>query len=341
MKILNKILYIFLFIASFLLIGITSLFEIGLGQGKLQDPVFYMTQIMTYLAIILVTLGTVYLVIDKFKEKNADYIKADKEIADFAQDKRYIPSFISKFLETTNRKRKIKQFNFDNKKRLYLLTKYKPWYWYLLPWRWSVRKYSDYDVHIWNFGTEEEKANNEYCTKRKFIEEQLDEDFVENNIDKLYVKYDKITESVILGGYYDSDSSGKANEYIETHLSRKIVLHKLPTLLLSFGFTFFLSLIVIETIVFKTNAIVALLVKLVALVWNTFVALRYGKQLCDTTILKDIRFRRGLITEYDKWLIQEASKVNTKQEEHSNGTNEITRTIREDIEVHTDSVQSD
>src|SRR5574344_2047278 len=106
MKVLNKILYILMFILSFILIGVTSLFEIGLGKGTLQDPVFYITQIICYIAVILTTLGTVYTVIDKFKEKKDEYKNTDKYISDFAQDKRYVPSFVSKFLEQLNRKRK-------------------------------------------------------------------------------------------------------------------------------------------------------------------------------------------------------------------------------------------
>lgn len=315
MRILNKIFYILLILVSFLLIGITSLFELGLGEGTLKDPIFYLTQLITDLALILVTMGTIYLIIDKFKETNKEYIDTDKFISDFAQDKRYIPSLVSKFLEHTNRKRKIKQHKFNLNKKLYLLINYRPWYWWIFPWRWGKKRYTDEDLHIWNFGTDEQKQNNDYCRKRLLIEEQLQEDIIEKTIDTTFVKYDRITESIILGGYYEKQSNKGPNEFVEQYLTFKIVKHKTPALLLSFGFTFLLSMVVVESLVFKTNALASLLVKVASLIWNAFIAIRYGKQLCDTTILKDIRFRKGLITEYDKWVIQEANKVKPQIEQ--------------------------
>lgn len=342
MKVLNKILYILMFVLSFILIGVTSLFEIGLGKGTLQDPVFYTTQIICYVAILLTTLGTVYTVIDKFKEKNEEYIATDKFISDFAQDKRYIPSFISKFLEWINRKRKIAQYKHNIKKRLYKLTNYKPWYWYLLPWRWGIKKYTDSDLHVWNYGTAEEKAANEYCKQRALIEEQLLDEYIEKNIDNDFVKYDKITEAVIIGGYYDKGEGKGPNEYIEKNLSGKIVAHKIPTLCISFGLTFFLSLIVVESLMFKTDAIVSVCVKFASLIWTAFSSLRYGKELCDTVILRDIRFRKGLITEYDKWVLQQVQEQEEKENARKHGPNvhdKTTGTTRKESEVHTDSIQ--
>ena len=171
------------------------------------------------------------------------------------------------------------------------------------------------------------------------IEEQLDDTIIEKNIDSTYVKYDRITEEVILGGYYDKATKKGPNEFVEQHLTAKIISNKLPTLLMSFGFTFLLSMIIVESLVLKSEALVSLLVKIISLVWNAFIAIRYGKQLCYSVILKDIRFRKGLITEYKKWLLQEA-ELTKKEEQVNDRPKQIIGTVGENTEVHTDSVQT-
>lgn len=303
MKWLNRIYYIGMFLLALLLITGTDLFSAQVGFNALKEPTFYVKQIIVYIAVICVTFGTVYTYIDSYKEKNQEYKDADKFILEFASSKEYVPSILGLYLEDLNRKRKIAQYRFNIQKKLHKLESYKPWYK-------LSKKYTDEDIHIWNKGTDEEKQKNEYCRKRLLLEEQLEEEFIQKNIDVLHVKFKKVTESVILGGYYDDEERNGPNEFVTKNIGGKILAYKLPKILLSFGWTFMLSMIIFDLTSFNVNAIMSIATKLGTLAWNAYTATRYAKELTETTIIKDIRFRRGIIVEYRKWIGQ---KVQAKE----------------------------
>ncbi len=314
MKWLNRIYYIGMFVLALVLITGTDLFSAELGLNALKDATFYIKQAIVYIAVICVTFGTVYSYIDSFKEKNDEYKLADKAILDFAQGKKYVPTILGRYLEDLNRKRKIAQYRFNLQKKLHLLETYHPW--------WTFKKkYTDEDIHIWNKGTPEEKSKNEYCRKRMLLEEQLDPEYIEKNIDNMHVKYKRISESIILGGYYEDEEKNGPNEYVTKNLGGKILAYKLPKIIMSFGWTFMLSMIIFDLTNFNVNAIMSITTKLGTLAWNAYTATRYAKQLTETTIIKDIRFRKGIVTEYEKWLDQEAERQKEEQKKIESNVN--------------------
>lgn len=301
MKWINKVYYIAMFAIGLLLISGTDLFTAQIGFNSLKEYTFYIKQLVVYVAIICVTIGTVYSFIDSFKENNKEYLEANNFILEFAGSKENIPSILGKYLEELNRKRKIAQYKFNIKKKLHKLENYHPWYTF-------KKTYTDEDIHIWNSGTEEEKQNNHYCRKRALLEEQLSDEFIEKNIDVIHVKYKKVTESVILGGYYEDEDKNGPNEFVTNNLTGKVLRYKVPKILMSFGWTFMLSMVMFEFTSFNVNAIINIATKLGTLAWNAYTASRYAKELTQTTIIKDIRFRRGIIMEYKKWIEQQAGQ---------------------------------
>ena len=303
MRLANKLQYIFLYILSFIIIGVSSILTGQVGLSILKDPAYYINQGLTWAAILCVTFATLYSYIDKFKATNTEYLSNEKYISDFASSKQNVPSIVSRFLEPFNRKRKINQFKFNLHKKLYKLENKKKFIFF------GPRIFSDKDLHVWNFGTEEEKNSNPYCIKRNRIEEQLKDSYIEENIDKMFVRYDKVTTNILFGGYYQTKENNSPNDFVTKYQGHKIMKHKVPRLLASFAITFILSSLVFDNFAFNTTSLFNLTVKIMILLWNCYTTLRYAETFSQTVTLKDSRFRKGLILEYEKWLQQEAAKA--------------------------------
>lgn len=313
MKLATKLQYIFLYLLSFIIIGASTILTGRVGIDILKDPSYYINQGLTWAAILCVTFATLFAYIDKFKETNAEFLSNEKYISDFASSKQNVPSIVSRFLEPFNRKRKVRQFRYNIHKKLYKLENRKKFLFF------GPRVFKDKDFYIWNHGTNEEKLNNKYCSARLRLEEQLSESYIEENIDKLFVKYDKVTTNILFGGFYQNRDNDSPNDFITKHQASKIARYKIPQLLYSFALTFLLSSLVFDNFAFNATNIINLSIKIMVLLWNCYTTLRYAETFSYTVTLKDSRFRKGIILEYEKWLQQEATKIleQDKQEVHN------------------------
>ena len=291
MKIFNKIQYIALFVLSLLLIGFTSVISGDLKWESFRDPLFYVQNLLAYAATACVIVGTLLFVIDKFKRSNQEFIDGEIMLQKFASET-YVPSVFSRYCDHANRKRKINQFIYNTKKKLFALEK----------------RAKEADLYAWNNEREKAiKAGNIYCMTRKRLESQLEMKWIEANIDKLNVKYDKITANIILGGEFSKSDNFSVNDYVTKYKAGKVVRDKAPLLLLSFGITCFASSIGVG-FSWDAGALIVFLVKLIVLVFNTFMSIRYANKYTQTVTLRDVRFRKGIVKEYNLWVTKEAEK---------------------------------
>lgn len=321
MKIVSKLQYAFLYILSFIIIGASTILTGEVGIEVLKDPAYYINQGLTWAAILCVTFATMFAYIDRFKITNAEYLANEKYISDFASSKQNVPSIVSRFLEPLNRKRKIKQFKYNLHKKLYKLENRKRFGFF------GPRVFKDKDFYIWNHGTLEEKSKNKYCSRRLRIEEQLKEDYIEATIDSAFVKYDKITTSILFGGFYQNKDNESPNDFITKNQGGKIARYKIPQLLYSFAITFILSSLIFEGFALNATNLINLSIKVMVLLWNCYTTLRYAETFSYTVTLKDSRFRKGIILEYEKWLQQEATKIIKQDKEaHVDDTRTIIKT---------------
>ena len=163
MRFIDKLQYITLFFLSFIIIGAASVITGDIGLNLFKEPSFYLNQLLTYAAIMCVTFAVLYAYLDKFKETDEEYLANMTYIKDFALSKNNVPSILSRFLEKTNRHRKIKQFEHNIKKALFKLDNEKKYKWF------GPNKYfTEEDLYIWNHGTLEEKKA--YVTSRTGID---------------------------------------------------------------------------------------------------------------------------------------------------------------------------
>lgn len=312
LKVAEKLQFILLILLSFVLIAGVDLIKAGMGWDSVHDPYFYISNLVTDVALLLITFGTVYLVLDSLKANDSTYLTTKEEIDNFAISKENIPSVLTRFLDQLNRKRKISQYEYNIMLKLYKLESKIKWYAYLPIVKWFVKNptyYSEEEMHIWLKGTEEEKAKSAYCRKRKIYEEQLDKELIDQIIDMKYVKYDKITSAVLLNDYYSRGSEAQVNDFVTKNENAQIARYRVPLLLLSFGFTFLISSLVLDSIRLNWMALITVSAKLLTIAWNVFTSYRYAKKHFVNITLHDVLFRRSIISEYKKWLTQEAQKV--------------------------------
>ena len=311
MKWFNKIQYIILYGLGFAIIGVTSFISGGIEIGTFKDPIYYIENFLSYIAIICVIIATVLMVEDNFQKKNPDYLDCDNYISNFAKGKTFIPSIFSRFCESLNSKRKRKQFEHNVKKQLFRLEKHA----------------KDKDFIVWNHGTLEEKNNNYYCKRRMILEEKLSKEWMDKNLPFLLVHYDKITSSLVLGGVFSDKDNASPNDFITKDKSTKLIKDKIATLLLSFGVSSFASALILD-ISFTTTGMLNVMVKCMVLIWHTFTTIRYANDWTQQVTLKDIRFRKGIVMEYEKWLTQEAAKTLEQDKE------DIINRSQKEVEEH-------
>jgi hypothetical protein len=103
---------------------------------------------------------------------------------------------------------------------------------------------------------------------------------------------------------------------------------------------FFLSSLVFGEITLNTNTIINFCIKVLVLVWNSYTSLRFAKDFSQSVTLKDTRFRKGIILEYEKWLQQEAAKV-LEQDKTEVLKKENPKQITELKEVEVDDARRD
>lgn len=327
MKLIYKLQYIFLYILSLIIIGATTILTGDVGINLLKEPSYYITQVLTWAAIFCVTFATLYAYIDKFKETNKEFISNEDYISTFATSKQNVPSIVSRFLEPFNRKRKIKQFKYNIHKKIFKLENKKKYKFF------GPRVFNEKDLYIWNHGTLEEKQKNAYCSERLHLEEQLDDEYIEANIDKLIVNYDRITTNILFGGIYQDNDNNNPNDFITKNQGGKIAKYRLPGLLYSFAITFILSSLVFDNFVFNATNLINLGIKIIVLLWNCYTTLRYAETFSLTVTLKDSRFRKGIILEYEKWLTQEATKVLEQDKQEILAKEETTNDTGRNVET--------
>lgn len=297
LKAYRKSQYVILYIIGFILIGVMSLIDkqSGINFGALKSWAWYVEQFVTAFAILSTVSATVLMVVDNFKETNAEYKELVTSIKDFA-DKEYVPTLFARFLNHVNPMRKKAQHEFNIKKALYNLDKHAH----------GRKGPTDEDLYTWATGSDEEKKKNSYCKRRKRLEERLTEKWIKENLDSIAVPYDKITSAVVLGGYYSRQDNDSPNEFVTKHTESKVLRDRGPLLVAGIALSSIVSSVII-TLIFNGEAVVSILTKVFVLLFQIFYSIKYALDWCQNITLKDMRFRKSVAQEYKYWLKQQAA----------------------------------
>lgn len=292
MKILNKLQFIALYLLGFLIIGAASVITGKIGFGSFKDIMFYVKNLLKYLSIILIVVATVMAMIDNFKETNPEYKMCNDKISSFVSET-YVPSLFNNFLNYCNPKRKANQHIYNVKKKLHKL---------------EVR--TERKEKIFN----RSMKRTSYFDRPKYVklkaryDYQLSDEYIANELPKKFVKYDRLSIGVILSGFYSTVELENPNDFVTKNKTARILKDKVPSMLVSFAFSSMISSLLIN-FRFDASAFLDILGSVLTLIYNTFVTIKYAENYCNEVTLNDIRFRKGTIVDYERWLIREANKA--------------------------------
>lgn len=260
------------------------------------DPHVFLTA-SYWINIVTTNVGTLSIIlaillfrVDKFKVVDESYNDIQSKINTF-YNQEYQTTIFNKFCAEHNRK---------EKKDVYRSKIHK---------KYSKLKPKVKDLEIYNGKDEEAKKNNKHCQKEKYFSSLLDETYIENTIDKMHIKYNGISDSLIFSGVTVNKDN---KDYITKHKAFKVAKDLAPKYLISFGLSLLVSSVIPD---FKDGITAAIIIKTAIKIFTMasqiFFAVDYSNLYNNTVILHDIKFRYGIITDYKMWY---QSKINKPKE---------------------------
>ena len=170
---------------------------------------------------------------DKYKEEDITYTDLKKEISTFHKTRYHSPVF----------KLFLAEYNLDNKRKAYLAkinkkaSRLKP-------------TQNDLDVVYTHSDDPEQelylesiRMKNKYYNKLKYYDHLLSKEYVDQNIHRLSVKYDRINEAMI---FNEHSLSGTESEGFIRHKVLKVTKELLPRYLMSFALICLVTAVTIE-----------------------------------------------------------------------------------------------
>jgi len=286
---IRKAQIVIFYLTSLALIGVTSALSGGVGFNFWKDTTWWINQALSYGAVTSVIIGTLMAVVSSKMEKDEEYQEIGNFISTFSRN-RFRPSIWSRFALEFNRQRKRNKFSTRMKNKLSKIED----------------KAKQKDFNAWDSG---DRKDNKYCRQRHYYETKIARALDCNNIDNFKIKYDKVTSDLILGGDFHSQKLDDEDSFVTKSKGWKVVKDKLPSMLISFGLMTFASSVFVD-LSYNDTFVLNSLVKLVSLFWNIGQMIPYGEAYFITVVLKDMRFRKGVIQEYDTWV---KKKVESKE----------------------------
>lgn len=292
---LNQLLIALLILMGALVAGITDYIQAGFNFNVFTKPSFWVNIVTTNIGMLCIILAILLSKVDRFKLENDTYNSIYDDINKFYIVE-YVPAIFRKFSAERNRKSKIATYKHNINKKY---TRLKP---------------SPKSLEIYKTGTEIEKSKNKYCIKTQYYNSLLDEQFINDTIDKRYVKYNSISEGLIFSGVQPKDDK---ENYVTKHKAFKVFKDLLPKFTLSFGTTLLLSSIIPDV---ADGITIAMILKTCSKVFNMcmqiYFAINYANSYCEEVVLHDIRFRKDIISEYRIWYTAKEKAIKSKEEVH-------------------------
>lgn len=306
--------YIALYLLGFVIAGLSSFISGDATFDKLPEG-FWIITALSYAATICIIIATLLAVTDKFITTDEEFLECEQVISACARNF-YIPSIFSRYSTRINTIRKINQHKANIILKLHKLE----------------NKAKEEDLKHWDKAkTLNDILENKYCTKRYKLEQQLDEKWIKENIDRSVVKYDKITPNLVFGGYYSKAENNEVNDFVTKGKSVKLIRQRAPAMLIGFAFITLATSVSLD-FKFTLSGITTLLVKVLVIIYQIVISIRYSKSWNKSVTLKDIRFRRGVAVEYEKWLQDEANATSTRENEQINTHKTKFQTLTEGLE---------
>lgn len=160
------------------------------------------------------------------------------------------------------------------------------------------RKAKDKDVDLYNSSDAKLKKKNKFCRLKKTYLDKLDKQYIDKNIHKEVVKYEKLTRSQLMGG-------SSSNEFwTPTIKSKQIASDNKGKF--AFGFTVLMlfNMLIPAFLGLSVRTVLEAVVRLTLLSYHLYSSRVYGLAYCDTYEIPDMMEKIHIMKQYKEWKTQ-------------------------------------
>lgn len=292
-----------------LLLSIEKIYKITyVAYIKYDKANVFLRASLNGLALVLIVFGVILYTIDRRKKTDEEYAKQKAKIDNAHSYHR--PLVWKMYEDPVNLNRKInawKAICYNKERKL-------------------DNKAKEEDLRIYLKGTDEERSTNKYCQQKALIRIMSTDEWIKENIEYKYVKYDKINYRLVFIGDNPAKGAGESNDYVTKNKALIIALENLPRIIIGIGVSIILSLLVIDILTFDITIIISALMSIANIAWNIYLSNSYGNTFFETRTMWDISFRAGLANEYISFLNSKMAEVP-----------EPPKLIKEEVKVNVES----
>ena len=279
--------YVFLYVLSFLVVGLFNFVTAEVRTDILTSAEFWNKTISQNLANLIVFSTTIGLFNRRNMEEDKDFIHMDKLVTTAVRQD--IESDFGQWVFDANK---------VEKKRAYIekinakIAK-------------SEIKAKPEDLTVWYYGTDEEKATNKYCKKRIKLIGLTKEERLDKYIISMKVDYDEINRSFIESG--EAKQSKKQNQKLAG--PGKIIKDNAPNFSLGMAFVIFINSFIYTANVGDVAFWFQVFFSLVILVYMFIMGRNYADSYMKKVLIVDLQTRFNIIRDYLTWKLSKKKEV--------------------------------
>ena len=282
--------YVFLYVLSFLVVGLFNFVTAEVRTDILTSAEFWNKTISQNLANLIVFSTTIGLFNRKNMEEDKDFLHMDKTVTTAVRQ-----DIQSDFGQWVFDKNKIEKKQAYKEKINGKIAK-------------GEIKAKPEDLKVWYYGTDEEKVGNKYCQKRIKLMGLMDDERLDKFIISMKVDYDEINRSFIESG--ESKEVKKQNQKLAG--PGKIVKDNAPNFSLGMAFVIFINSFIYSANVSDVAFWFQVFFSLVILVYMFIMGRNYADSYMKKVLIVDLQTRFNIIRDYLSDKVKEVKTDATK-----------------------------
>ena len=268
--------YVFLYVLSFLVVGLFNFVTAEVRTDILTSAEFWNKTISQNLANLIVFSTTIGLFNRRNMEEDTDFLHMDKTVTTAVRQ-----DIQSDFGQWVFDKNKIEKKQAYKEKINGKIAK-------------GEIKAKPEDLKVWYYGTDEEKVKNKYCKKRIKMMGLMDDERLDKFIISMKVDYDEINRSFIESG--EAKEIKKQNQKLAG--PGKIVKDNAPNFSLGMAFVIFINSFIYSANVSDVAFWFQVFFSLVILVYMFIMGRNYADSYMKKVLIVDLQTRFNIIRDY-------------------------------------------
>lgn len=295
---------IILYIVALLISGLNEFVSAGFDVDVLFTGEWWWDVFRTITTNMIVLFGTLAYFLKKALQEDTNIQEKNKEVKALVTA-HLDPITFDPFLPVFNRKRKIEAYKRAMSNKLDKLEK-----------KYYKKQLS---LELWAEWSKADKKtkelkdrfdNDKYCQNKQILLNQLTENYINKNIDKMEIDYRPVQKTFVANGYV-SKRMDRYDDYAVEAGSEKILRDLGPKIALTFGWLVALNSVAINALEQETRLIglLVFLFTMLPLIIQIFIAQDYTDKFVKEKILVDFQKRKDIMINYLAYL-KEGKEVN-------------------------------